>query len=209
MRKRIPLMFGLLYAASSIIAQPFNIIAENVIINPGDTAQMQITITDLLSINSTAFQFDITLPSGISISRDDESNLIARLNDKLQSDHILYVSEIEPNIYRFISFSMTNAIIPDINDMILSVTLYASDEIETFVTTNGYITSGMFVRNQLYAITLDACKFSVSIQDKSGIITSYQQQEEGYNKIYNLRGQQVNDIGKGILINNGHKLFSR
>ena len=202
-------MFGLLYAASSIIAQPFNIIAENVIINPGDTAQMQITITDLLSINSTAFQFDITLPSGISISRDDESNLIARLNDKLQSDHILYVSEIEPNIYRFISFSMTNAIIPDINDMILSVTLYASDEIETFVTTNGYITSGMFVRNQLYAITLDACKFSVSIQDKSGIITSYQQQEEGYNKIYNLRGQQVNDIGKGILINNGHKLFSR
>lgn len=62
------------------------------------------------SYSYTGFQFDLVLPSGVEIAKDDNNNFIVSLNESQETDHTLTVSKTGDSTYRFLAFSMTNAV---------------------------------------------------------------------------------------------------
>ena len=97
------------FAATS----PTTISVSNVtILKGGTTRQMEVTIN---ATGNTAFQFDLTLPKGVSVKKATlgsiESNKTAAANQTRQLRHKLYDSNA--NKYRFLSYDNGNAALTD------------------------------------------------------------------------------------------------
>jgi hypothetical protein len=97
------------FAATS----PTTISVSNVTILKGGTAkQMEVTIN---ATGNTAFQFDLTLPKGVSVKKvtlgSIESNKTPSANQTRQLRHKLYDSNA--NKYRFLSYDNGNAALTD------------------------------------------------------------------------------------------------
>jgi uncharacterized protein YjdB len=75
-----------------------------------------------------AFQFDMELPEGLSVTKNN-NNLVASLNADRIDDHLLAVSELSGNVYRFLSYSMSNAEIKGSNGTLINVTISSSKDI--------------------------------------------------------------------------------
>jgi hypothetical protein len=97
------------FAATS----PTTISVSNVtILKGGTTRQMEVTIN---ATGNTAFQFDLTLPKGVSVTKATlgsiESNKTAAANQTRQLRHKLFDSNA--NKYRFLSYDNGNAALTD------------------------------------------------------------------------------------------------
>ncbi|MBQ9525270.1 MAG: hypothetical protein IJR69_09160, partial [Bacteroidaceae bacterium] len=105
-----------------------NLTVETVKMSAGETKQVAIVLNNPTH-QYAAFQFDLVLPDGISIAKNDKGKLIASLNEDRKDDHTLNVSEMGANTYRFLSFSMTNAEFYGTEGALIYVTLQASNGI--------------------------------------------------------------------------------
>ena len=101
---------------------------ETVSMSPGETKQAAIVLNNP-TYKYAAFQFDLVLPDGISIAKNDKGKLIASLNENRKDDHTLNVSEMGSNTYRFLSFSMTNTEFYGTEGALVYVTLQTSEGI--------------------------------------------------------------------------------
>ncbi len=97
---------------------------DDVIINAGETKQLNISL-DNPDKKYTAFQFDMTLPEGITIVKNSNGKLMASLDTERKDDHTLNVSEMGNNTYRFLAFSMSNAELYGTNGPLVNITLGA------------------------------------------------------------------------------------
>ena len=105
-----------------------NLTVETVKMSVGETKQVAIVLNNPTR-KYAAFQFDLVLPEGISVAKNDKGKFIASLNEDRIDDHTLNVSETGTNTYRFLSFSMTNTELYGTNGALVYVTLQASDGI--------------------------------------------------------------------------------
>lgn len=136
---------------------------------PGDVAQLEIALENA-DTNYTAFQFDLTLPTGISIKKDGEGQLIVKLNDDRMSDHQVHASEILQNAYRIFGYSMDNANITGSSGTLLAVTLNAEDDID-LGTIEGHIETGLLVADNNEITELETCKIVFQILKKEYTLT--------------------------------------
>lgn len=136
---------------------------------PGDVVQLEIALENA-NTNSTAFQFDLTLPAGISIKKDGEGQLMAKLNDDRVSDHQLHVSETLSSTYRFLAYSMNNANISGSSGTLLTITLNAEDDIG-LGTIEGHIDTGILVTDNNEITKLENSKVVFQILKKEYILT--------------------------------------
>lgn len=72
----------------------------------------------------TAYQFDLTLPDGISLSVNDKGKYVVTKTSRYEDDsQTLNISKMEGNTYRFVCFSMSNEIITGTSGAILNAAL--------------------------------------------------------------------------------------
>ena len=150
---------------------------------PGDVAQLEIALENA-STTYTAFQFDLTLPEGISIKKDGEGQLMAKLNDDRVSDHQLHVSETLSSTYRFLVYSMNNVNISGSSGTLLTITLNAEDDIG-LGTIEGHIDTGILVADNNEITELETCKIVFQILKKEYTLT-YKVDGKNY-KSYNMK----------------------
>ena len=105
-----------------------NLTVEAVTMNAGETKQV-----DILLINPThqysAFQFDLVLPEGISVARNDKGKLMATLDEDRKDDHTLNRSDRGDGVYRLMTFSMSNAKFSGTEGALVHITLQADSDI--------------------------------------------------------------------------------
>lgn len=101
-----------------------NLTIEKVAIKAGGTKQIAIELKNL-DKQYEAFQFDLVLPSGISIAKNEKGNLDATLNAERKEDHSLTVKLQEDNSYRFLSYSMDDKAFKGTSGALVFVTLEA------------------------------------------------------------------------------------
>ena len=101
-----------------------NLTIGKVAIKAGGTKQIAIELKNT-DKQYEAFQFDLVLPSGISIAKDKKGNLEATLNTKRKVDHSLTVKLQEDNSYRFLSYSLDDKAFKGTRGALVYVTLKA------------------------------------------------------------------------------------
>ena len=118
------------FCSTFAFAQKDEIVVKDVTMYPGGTTQMEVVLNKP-STEYTAFQFELTLPEGISIPLSEKSQTPdASLNRAVAPDHDLVISQGKDNTYYFIAFSRNNSVF--IGDgAIATVTLKASDDVKT------------------------------------------------------------------------------
>ena len=78
----------------------------------------------------TAYQFDLTLPDGISLSMNDKGKFLVTKTSRCEDDsHTLNISKLEGNTYRFVCFSMSNEVITGTSGAILNASLTIGESV--------------------------------------------------------------------------------
>ena len=124
MRKR--LLMSALLALSCWGALADNLTIPNATLIPGKPQKVSIRLTNG-SVRYTAFQFDLKLPDGVRLEKNESDGLKASLNASRVTDHLLYSAEVGANTYRFLAYSMTNAEISGTDGELVNITLAANE----------------------------------------------------------------------------------
>ena len=149
----------------------------------GETKQVAIVLNNPTN-KYAAFQFDLVLPDGISIAKNNKGKLIASLDEDRKDDHTLNVSETGTNTYRFLAFSMTNTEFYGTDGALVYVTLQADEDIS-----GGNKTA--------------------TIQSQVFTEVSGDQYKDVYNTLGNLVRRNVTTLQgllAGVYVVNGHKI---
>lgn len=78
----------------------------------------------------TAFQFDLTLPDGVSLSVNDKGKFVVTKTSRYEDDsQTLNITKLEGNTYRFVCFSMSNEIITGTSGAILNAALTIGESV--------------------------------------------------------------------------------
>ena len=167
------------FAATS----PTTISVSNVtILKGGTTRQMEVTIN---ATGNTAFQFDLTLPKGVSVKKATlgsiESNKTAAANQTRQLRHKLFDSNA--NKYRFLSYDNGNAALTDTKVLITleaaatatvgnNIDVAGSDVLAVKVN-NGTITPSTQGNGNVAKISVvDGAEISIASSGKSTFVSS-------------------------------------
>ena len=193
---------------------------EHVSMNAGETKQVSINLNSP-DKKYTAFQFDLTLPEGVTIAPNDKGKLIANLVTDRINDHTLNVSEMGNNTYRFLAFSMSNAEFYGTSGPLVNITLQANSNISSG-------TNVAALRSQVFTAT-DGSQYKWS--DKSFCIQinvsenteideiPVNNQNGGLVKVYTLTGlllfsvpqndfiEKWQHLPSGVYIVNGQKMI--
>jgi hypothetical protein len=138
-----------------------NLTVSDVEIKAGETVNLAIELNNP-SKKYAAFQFDLVLPKGITIAKNDKGKLIASLDEDRIDDHTLNVSDMGSNTYRFLSFSMTNAEFYGTSGTLVNVTLAADEDIETGKKT-ATISSQVFTEVEGEQVKWSDVSFSINV----------------------------------------------
>ena len=95
-------------------------------IKPGETKTVSIELNNTES-SYIAFEFYMTLPEGISISKDESGYLMAELNASRINHHNLEVS-LSDGKYHFLCYSGSNEALQGTSGEIISLTVKAADD---------------------------------------------------------------------------------
>lgn len=99
------------------------IIVEEVKAFKGQQAAFSIDLENKTT-DLTAYQFDLTLPDGISLSTNDKGKFLVTKTSRYKDDsQTLNISKTEDNTYRFVCFSMSNDVITGTSGAILDASL--------------------------------------------------------------------------------------
>ena len=78
----------------------------------------------------TAYQFDLTLPDGFSLSVNDKGKFLVTKTSRYEDDsQTLNISKLDGNTYRFVCFSMSNEVITGTSGAILNASLTIGESV--------------------------------------------------------------------------------
>ena len=107
------------------------IVVAEVTVTKGQQATIGINLENKTT-DLTAYQFDLTLPDGISLSQNDKGKFLVTKTSRYEDDgQTLNVSKQEGNTYRFVCFSMSNEIITGTSGAILNASLTIGASVNT------------------------------------------------------------------------------
>ncbi len=104
------------------------IVVEEVTAIKGQQTSMNIDLENKTT-NLTAFQFDLTLPDGISLSLNDKGKYVVTKTERFEDDDQTLNISKTGNTYRIISFSMSNEIITGTSGAILNASLTVGESV--------------------------------------------------------------------------------
>ena len=110
-----------------------------------------------------AFQFDLTLPDGITIALNKKGKLNASLVEDRIDDHTLSVEDLTGGKYRFLSFSLTNAEFYESEGPLVNVTLKAADNATAGALT-AKIDAQVFTHQNGTQYNLDDMTFKITVE---------------------------------------------
>lgn len=126
-------LFTMLVASlcgTMVYAQTGAVSVNDVTLTKGGTTEMEVTVNNAAS--NTAFQFDLTLPAGVSVQSVKMGNIVGKKpteTDDTNTRKLKYdVYDANANKYRFLSYDNGNAALTDGK---VIVTLAATEEAET------------------------------------------------------------------------------
>ena len=125
---RVLIMVVLLAIAGRTLAD--NLTVEAVTLMPGETKQVAICLNNPQKMYA-AFQFDLALPEGISVAKNEKGKLMASLDEDRKDDHTLNISDRGNGVFRLMTFSMSNADFYGTEGALVYVTLQADANIGT------------------------------------------------------------------------------
>ena len=137
-----------------------NLSVSSVQLKPGKTQQVSIKLSSS-SAKYTAFQFDLVLPNGVTVVKADDA-LNASLNAGRISDHQLHSAEVGINTYRFLAYSLTNAVISGTDGALINLTLAAAEDISTESQT-AKLKSQLFVEPDGTSSTFDDGAYPINV----------------------------------------------
>ena len=157
--------------ASNTDIEPEPIITDDEIVTvaeisvaSGETINFAINLSNKAT-NLTAFQFDLVLPTGITLKTDDKGNyMVAKTNRYEDDSQILNISKVESstNIYRVVCFSLSKEKISGISGAILNAVL-ATDRNIVDGTFEGRITNIVFTKADGKQLILKDATFGIMI----------------------------------------------
>ena len=124
--KNMRLMFMIVMLTLVGMASADNLTIEKAAISTGGTRQVAIELKNP-NKQYEAFQFDLVLPEGISIAKNEKGKLDASLNEERKVDHSLTVLLQEDKSFRFMSYSMGDNAFKGTSGVLVYVTLEAKD----------------------------------------------------------------------------------
>ncbi len=157
--RRLMMLAILLTLVGSIFAD--NLTVSGIELKAGETQQAAINLNND-SKNYVAFQFDIALPEGISIAKNDKGKLMISLNTDRIDDHTLTVQDLGSGSYRLLCFSMTNAEFYDTSGALVKITLQAGESINAG-TKQGQITSQVFTETNGSQVKWSDVSFDITV----------------------------------------------
>ena len=130
----------------------------------GETASIAINLTNL-STDLTAYQFDLTLPVGVSLAKNDKGKFLVTKTNRYEDDNqALNVSKVEgsENTYRIVSFSLSNEVISGTSGSILNIVLNI-DENAADGTYEGHLTNIVFTKTDGTQLKLNNAVFNIIV----------------------------------------------
>ena len=102
---------------------------SNVTLKANNTVETEILFNNTWT-DITAYQFDIVLPTGVSLAKNSKGKYIVTKTDRYEDQsQSLTVSKTGDNTYRIVSFSLTKGVIEDNEGAILTLSLQVADGI--------------------------------------------------------------------------------
>jgi len=115
------------------------------------------------STDLRAYQFDLTLPSGISLAKDGNGNyLVTKTSRYEDEDQALQVTLLENNTYRFVSYSMESKRITGTSGALLNIILNVAST-HTAGTFEANIDNIVFTKTNGTQIKLNSAKFNIEV----------------------------------------------
>lgn len=145
-----------------ILSDDDKIVVMEVAASKGQQATIGIDLVNKTT-DLTAYQFDLTLPDGVSLSLNDKGKFLVTKTGRYGDDsQTLNVSKLEGNTYRFVCFSMSNEVITGTSGAILNASL----TIGASVNTGSYeatITNIVVTKQDGTQLKLNDSKFSIVV----------------------------------------------
>ncbi len=191
-------MKKLLFLAGFALFSMLNARADDIKVVPGETFTLEINLDNANEV--CAWQATVALPEGIELVENG-----TKLSSRHGDSYSLIVRPLakETNQYLLVAFSPSLKALEGHSGTVVTLTLRASKDYKGSAVLN--------VVNQTQASktgegTTTADKSHVIIADATGIDTvnaSYLQNRE----VYNLNGQRVSKLSKGVYVVDGKKMF--
>ncbi len=113
--------------------------------------------------NLTAYQFDLTLPEGITLATNESGKfLVTKTSRYADDEQSLTITKLEDNTYRFVCFSMYNRVITGNSGAILNAILDVAATVNA-ATHEGKISDILFTKSNGDQLKMNEAKFNIVI----------------------------------------------
>jgi hypothetical protein len=113
--------------------------------------------------NLTAYQFDLTLPEGITLATNESGKfLVTKTSRYADDEQSLTITKLEGNTYRFVCFSMYNSVITGTSGAILNAILDVAATVNA-ATHEGKISDILFTKSNGDQLKMNEAKFNIVI----------------------------------------------
>lgn len=113
--------------------------------------------------NLTAYQFDLTLPEGITLATNESGKfLVTKTSRYADDEQSLTITKLEDNTYRFVCFSMYNSVITGNSGAILNAILDVAATVNA-ATHEGKISDILFTKSNGDQLKMNEAKFNIVI----------------------------------------------
>lgn len=217
MKKMIMTAAVCLLTAMSAMAQE-KVFVENFTATIGQEAEVGLLFNN--TAEYCAMQFDLFLPSGVSIVKDEglyvvEPNQYSRSNKNGRTvDHSIAVDKAANGAFRFIISSNTNQLFKG-NEGTIATIILTAEEGAAKGEQAGSIEDVIVVKADGTKVTLDKVNFTVNVSDATAIKAMKMDLEEPAD-VYDLKGNKVRanattltGLQKGVYVVNGQKRIIR
>lgn len=179
---------------------------NDISIAPGETKQLQVSLDN--EGNYCSFQFDLILPEGISVvsstDEDGETTYDAHLVTSRCTNHMLASRLLKGNKFRVVVFSLMNKNVSGTTGPVVNINLKAEDDMTEGEKTLKLENITLATKDEKeYYPTPSESKINVTATGINNVRMSLDPSKQ---KIYNLQGQKVNKVTKGVYIVNGKKI---
>lgn len=128
MKKSIRIQFLLMLSLFVTNVYGDNFTINSVQLLPNTIQKVNIILNNE-SEHATAFQLDLVLPKGITVSKDNSGKLLASLNANRAKSHQIYSAEVGSNTYRILAYSTSNKVISGTKDYLVQLDLLVDKDI--------------------------------------------------------------------------------
>lgn len=163
MKRTTIILLGLMLASASIAQTTNNLKVASVQVAPGQSVTLNVELENEAT-NLMGWQFDITLPEGLTLALKNNGRPIATLGNRFATtEHSISSSVLANGTYRFIATSLDGDAIPGTSGTLFSITLMANASLIPGTTLTGVVKNIEFNTQANNKLTLADVPIAITI----------------------------------------------